>query len=158
MAVYMVGVALAVFLECSSLLAGCAEVKSAPDSPAVSQLNLQGVWNGLSVNDCSPVQVDPSRCRAVERISLTVLRHDRGSWGFYGCAAGNTPCYHMVDRGEIKYLKLNGRMLWFRVMRDDHSSCLFDAIPAADQMRGQFWCFEGDALVERGIWQVQRSY
>jgi hypothetical protein len=157
-AVYIVGVTLALLLECGSLLAGCAGLKSARDPPTAPQINLQGVWNGLSVNDYSPVQIDPSRCRAVERISLTLLHHNEGSWGFYGCSPGNTPCYHMVSRGEIKYLKLNGRMLWFRVMRDDHSSCLFNTIPTADRMSGQFWCFEGAALIERGLWQVERSY
>lgn len=158
MAICIIGVTLALLVECCSMLAGCAEVKSAPDPAAALPINLQGVWNGLSVNDCSPVQVDPSRCRAVERISLTLLHEDQGSWGFYGCTPGTTPCYHMVNRGEIKYLKLSGRMLWFRVMRDDHSSCLFTTIPATDRMTGQFWCFEGDALIERGLWQVERSY
>src|SRR5215813_5350908 len=121
MAVYIAGVILTLLLECGLLLAGCAQVTFAPDTAATPHIDLEGVWNGLSVNDCSPVQIDPSRCWAVERISLTLLHHNEGSWGFYGCSPGNTPCYRMVSRGEIKYLKLNGRMLWFRVMRDDHS-------------------------------------
>jgi hypothetical protein len=112
----------------------------------------------MSVNDCSPIQVEPSRCRAVERISFTMLRHNERSWGFYQCAPGTTPCYNMVDRGEIKYMKLTGRMLWFRVMRDDHSSCLFDTIPTTKRMQGNFWCFQGTALIERGYWQVERVY
>jgi len=120
--------------------------------------NLQGVWNGMSVNDCSPVQLEPSRCRAVERISFTMLRRDERSWGFYRCAPGTMPCYNRVYGGEIKYLEFTGRMLWFRVMRDDHSSCLFDTVPEADLMRGQFWCFQGSALIERGSWQVERAY
>lgn len=158
MAVYRASLALALFLALGLLLAGCAEVKSPADPAVANPVKLQGVWSGLSVNDCSPVQVDPSRCRAVERITLTLLHYDRGSWGFYGCAPVSARCYQMADRGEIKYLKLTGRMLWFRVMRDDHSSCLLDAIPTADRMRGQFWCFQGDALIERGIWQVHRDY
>jgi hypothetical protein len=87
-----------------------------------------------------------------------MLHHNETSWGFYRCAPGTTPCYDHVDRGDIKYLELNGKMLWFRVMRDDHSSCLFDTIPSVDQMRGKFWCFQGDALIERGSWQVERAY
>jgi hypothetical protein len=156
-AIHIVGVTLAL-LEFGSLLAGCAQLKPASNRAGAPQINLEGVWNGLSVNDCSPVQVDPSRCRAVEQISLTLLHHDKRSWGFYGCAPGNAPCYDTVSRGEVKYLQLKGRMVWFRVMRDDHSSCLFNTIPTANRMNGQFWCFEGDALIERGLWQVERSY
>jgi hypothetical protein len=127
-------------------------------SDSTAEIDLQGVWNGISINDCSPVQVEPSRCRAVERISFTMLRHKEKSWGFYRCAPGTTPCYNMVDRGEIKYMELTGRMLWFRVMRDDHSSCLFATIPTTKQMRGKFYCFQGSALIERGFWQVERVY
>ena len=158
MASYAWGVIIALVLECGLLLSGCAGLKSDAARASPAQINLQGVWNGMSLNDCSPVQVDPSRCGAMERISFTMLRHDEGSWGFYGCAPGTTPCYNMVTRGEIKYLELNGRMLWFRVMRDDHSSCLFNAIPTTDRMRGKFWCFQGDALIERGFWQADRVY
>lgn len=112
----------------------------------------------MSVNDCSPIQIEPSRCRAVEGISFTILRQNALSWGFYRCAPGTTLCYNQADRGEIKYLQLTGRRLWLRVMRDDHSSCLFDTVPAADQMQGEFWCFQGSELIERGFWQVERVY
>jgi hypothetical protein len=155
---HSLGRVLALVLECGLLSSGCAALRTHAASNGAAEINLQGVWNGMSVNDCSPVQVEPSRCRAVERISFTMLRHNQSSWGFYRCAPGSTPCYNMVNRGEIKYLELTGRVLWFRVMRDDHSSCLFDTIPTADQMRGQFWCFQGSALVERGSWQVERIY
>jgi hypothetical protein len=140
------------------LLSGCAGLRTHADSSNSAAIDLEGVWNGTSVNDCSPIQAEPSRCRAVERISFTMLRHYQSSWGFYRCSPGTTPCYNMVNRGEIKYLELTGRMLWFRVMRDDHSSCLFDTIPTAERMRGRFWCFQGDELVERGFWQVERAY
>lgn len=151
-------IALALVLECGLLLSGCASLRTDRVSDDAARIDLRGVWNGMSVNDCSPIQAEPSRCRAVERISFTVLRHDKSSWGFYRCAPGTTPCYNMVDRGEIKYMKLTGRMLWFRVMRDDHSSCLFDTVPTLDRMRGQFWCFQGDELIERGSWQAERAY
>jgi hypothetical protein len=155
---YPLDLIVALLLECGLLLAGCTDMKSDAVRTTAAWINLQGVWNGMTVNDCSPVQVDPSRCRAVERISFTLLRDEQGSWGFYGCAPGTTPCYNMVDRGEIKYLELNGRTLWFRVMRDDHSSCLFNTVPTADRMNGKFWCFQGDALIERGLFQVDRIY
>ncbi len=140
------------------LLSGCAGLSTDAGPDRASEADLQGVWEGVSVNDCSPVQEDPSRCQAVERISFTMLRYNERSWGFYRCAPGTTPCYNMVNRGEIKYLELTGGVLWFRVMRDDHSSCLFDTIPAADRMRGIFWCFQGSALIERGAWQADRVY
>lgn len=158
MARHALNMVLAYVLEGGLLLSGCAGLRTLADSQNTAQINLQGVWNGMSVNDCSPVQVEPARCRAVQRISFTMLRQDERSWGFYRCAPGTTPCYNMVNRGEIKYLELTGRMLWFRVMRDDHSSCLFDTIPATDRMRGKFWCFNGSALIERGFFQVDRAY
>ena len=158
MASHALDIVLPLVLECGLLLSGCAGLRTHTDSNSAAGINLLGVWNGMSVNDCSPVQVEPSRCRAVERISFTMLRHNERSWGFYRCAPGTTPCYNQVDRGEIKYLQLTGRTLWFRVMRDDHSSCLFDTIPAADRMRGKFWCFDGSALIERGFFQVDRVY
>jgi hypothetical protein len=140
------------------LLSGCVDLKTDAGASRAAELRLQGVWSGLTVNDCSPVQVEPSRCRAVQRITFTMLRSNETSWGSYRCAPGTTPCYGGVDRGAIKYLRFTGRLLWFRVMRDDYSSCLFDTIPAANIMRGKFWCFQGDELVERGSWQVERAY
>jgi hypothetical protein len=158
MAGYAVGIIAAVFLQSALILAGCADLKSERAGASQAEDDLLGVWNGMTVNDCSPVQLEPARCSAVERISFTVLRRHKRSWGFYRCAPGTRPCYNQVDRGEIKYLALSGRMLWLRVMRNDHSSCLFDAIPKADRMRGKFWCFQGSALIERGFWQVDRAY
>jgi hypothetical protein len=158
MAGCVLGLTLILVLNCALPLCGCASLKSDSASVSSADGDLLGVWNGMTVNDCSPVQLEPTRCRAVQRISFTILRHSKRSWGFYSCAAGTTPCYNQVDRGEIKYLALSGRMLWFRVMRDDHSSCLFDTIPKADLMRGKFWCFQGSVLVERGFWQVERAY
>jgi hypothetical protein len=149
---------LVLVLECGLLLSGCAGLRARADPGRTAEADLQGVWDGITVNDCSPVQIDPSRCRAVERISFTVLRQSERSRGFYRCTPGTTPCYDQVDRGEIKYLQLNGCVLWFRVMRDDYSSCLFDTIPTTNRMRGKFWCFQGSELVERGFWQVERIY
>jgi hypothetical protein len=157
-ATHALGIALLLVLQYGLLLSGCAGLRTHGGSNSAAQINLLGVWSGISVNDCSPVQVDPSRCLAMERISFTILRPHERSWGFYRCAPGTTPCYNQVDRGEIKYWQLTGHRLWFRVMRDDHSSCLFDTIPAADRMRGGFWCFQGSALIERGSWQVERVY
>jgi hypothetical protein len=145
-------------VEFGLLLCGCAGLKTQPDSSVPAEVNLQGVWTGQSVNDCSPIQLEPSRCHAVERITFTLLRRHQHSWGFYRCSPGTAPCYNQVDRGEIKYLQFNGRILWFRVMRNDYSSCLFDTIPEAERMRGQFWCFQGDELVERGLFRVDRTY
>lgn len=152
------GFTLALVLNGALILSGCASSKSDPAGISSAELDLLGVWNGMTVNDCSPVQIEPARCRAVERISFTMLRPNKRSWGFYSCTPGTKPCYNQVDRGDIKYLALSGKMLWFRVMRNDHSSCLFDTVPEADRMRGKFWCFQGSALIERGFWQVDRAY
>jgi hypothetical protein len=154
---YALKFVLALILGCGLLSIGCSQIKT-DDATRAAETKLLGVWNGISVNDCSPIQFDPSRCRAVERISFTMLRQSGRSWGFYRCAPGTTPCYNLVDRGDIKYLELAGRTLWLRVMRDDHSSCLFDAIPDVDRMRGRFWCFQGTELIERGVWHVERVY
>ena len=158
MAGHAKGIVLVLLLECGLLCSGCAGMgtRSAPDN--ANQLSLLGVWSGMSVNDCSPVQVEPSRCRAVERISLTLLDQNGKASGFYRCAPGTTPCYNQVDRGEITYLKLTGHALLFRVMRDDHSSCIFEANPATNEMKGEFWCFNGSAVIERGFFRVVRAY
>ena len=158
MARYGVDILLAALFEWALLMSACAGLHGAGDPTNVTRTRLQGVWNGISVNDCNPVQFDPSRCHAVERISFTMLPHNERSWGFYRCAPGTTPCYNQVDRGEIKYLELNGAVLWLRVMRDDHASCLFHTIPAEDRMQGKFWCFQGATIIERGLWQVDRAY
>jgi hypothetical protein len=133
-------------------------LRSQPQPPDQTHGDFDGVWQGMTVNDCSAVQVDPSRCRAVQKISFTLLQQNKKSWGFYGCAPATTPCYDHVDHGEIKDLQLHGRRLWLRVMRNDHSSCLFSTIPSGDRMVGGFWCFQGSALVERGYWQVECVY
>jgi hypothetical protein len=121
------------------LMSGCLDLKPNADSVRPTETSLLGVWIGVTMNDCSPVQAAPVRCRAVERIGLTLLRQQRTSWGFYWRAPGNTPFSDRADRGQIRYLSLKGRVLWFRVMRDDHTSCLFDTVPQAGQMRGKFF-------------------
>jgi hypothetical protein len=60
----------------------------------------------------------------------------------------------VVESGIIKSLQFWGRRRWFRVMRDDHSSCLFNTIPSANRVRGGFYC----SGVERGFWQEERVY
>jgi len=119
---------------------------------------LEGVWDGVSVNGC-PAQEHDTRCRAVHRISFTILRENAKTFGFYHCAPGTMPCYDRVesdlaDTGEIKSLQFRRSTLWFRVMRNDHSSCLFNTIPSANRMRGGFYC----SGIERGYWQVERVY
>src|SRR5690349_910786 len=154
MASYAQGLAVALLMELVLILSGCASFKSDAAVASSKHVDLLGVWSGMTVNDCNPVQFEPARCRAMQRISFTMLRPHKTSWGFYRCAPGTRPCYNQVDRGEIKYLALSGRILWLRVMRNDHSSCLFDTIPQADLMRGRFWCFQGSELIERGFWQA----
>jgi hypothetical protein len=144
-----------------SWLEGCAarQTRRLVDLQEIrSEAALEGVWNGFSVNDCTPVQVDPSRCRAMEKITFTMLRQSEKVSGFYRCSAGTVPCYNFVESGVIRNMQLDGRMLSFRVTRDDGSSCLFNTIPSASTMKGGFLCFDGDAFVERGFWQVHRDY
>jgi hypothetical protein len=125
-------------------LAGCSFApQDSMSEKTWSDNRLAGVWTGISVNNCSPVQVDPSRCRAVDGISFTMLH------------GGN---YDFVDNGVIRQMKLNGRSLSFRVMRNDGSSCIFNTVPELDTMTGGFICLQGAAPVERGIWQVMRAY
>jgi hypothetical protein len=146
------------FIFCMICLSACSGLQTPGGTVRAEEINLEGVWEGLSVNDCSAVQVDPGRCRAVQRISFTMLTRDGKLAGFYRCGAGTTPCYNLVEHGIIKALELHGRSLWFRVMRDDHSSCLFNAEPSVKTMAGGFFCFQGSALIERGYWQVNRVY
>jgi len=154
---HFTGLVLQLLMASIISLAACS-LRPPADSPSQNQREFDGVWQGVSVNDCSAVQVDATRCHAVEMISFTVLRQNQKSWGFYGCVPTTTPCYNRVDHGEIKDLQLLGHRLWLRVMRNDHTSCLFSTIPSINRMAGGFWCFEGAALIERGYWQVERMY
>jgi hypothetical protein len=150
--------ALAIVLPALFLATGCS-LETSRTLTADDELQLEGVWDGVSVNSCDPLLAQKTHCGAVHRISFTILDANAKFSGFYHCAPGNTPCYNradsgVVNRGLIQSLQHRGRGLWFRVMRDDHSSCLFNALLSPNRLRGGFYCFG----VERGFWQVERSY
>jgi hypothetical protein len=148
------------FVILISSLPGCAaRYRLSPADPEEtrSEAALQGVWDGFSVNACTPFEVDLSRCRAMERITFTMLRQSEKISGFYRCSPGTALCYDSVQSGVVRHMQLDGRMLSFRVTRNDGTSCVYNTIPSASTMKGSFFCFDDDST-ERGFWQVHREY
>jgi hypothetical protein len=159
----------------SAALAGCASLNpehsqfasSARASPATSAsqpedrtgtLDLTGVWEGMRIDNCDMMQVDPTRCNAMMQLTLTMLQHANKISGFYRCATGTVDCYNMDETGVIKNGVVRPGLLQFRVMLDDGSSCLFNSVPQDEMMYGGFICLQGAAVLERGRWRAQRSY
>jgi hypothetical protein len=67
---------------------GCSPRVERASNPPAPSVDATGVWDGVSVNDCSYMQIDPSRCRAKVEIMLTMLQEGAAISGFYKCATG----------------------------------------------------------------------
>ncbi|MGH7984849.1 MAG: hypothetical protein ACREQX_00965 [Candidatus Binataceae bacterium] len=165
-----------VTLILSAALAGCASsnlnragLETSPRASPPAQeiaatttpsrtIDVSGVWEGIRIDSCDPLQVDPMRCNATMQLTLTVLQRADKISGFYRCATGTVDCYNMDETGVIKQGSIRPGLLQFRVMLEDGSSCLFNSVPASERMTGGFMCLQGAAILERGRWRVQRSY
>src|SRR5690242_16001930 len=49
-------ITLILVLECGLLLSGCAGLRTQAEPNRASPVDFEGVWDGTTVNDCSPVQ------------------------------------------------------------------------------------------------------
>jgi hypothetical protein len=126
-------------------------------SKARADQGVTGVWHGTSTASC-PFFVLPGRCAAVQKITLTIFQRGSEITGFYRCATGSVVCLNINETGVIKAARLDGRRLSFRVMMRDGSSCFFTTVPAGEEMRGGYSCYQGGGLLEQGRWDVRRSY
>ncbi|MGH7934962.1 MAG: hypothetical protein ACREQN_17615 [Candidatus Binataceae bacterium] len=133
---------------------------SSTDQPSAKPggIDVTGVWEGTRVDGCDSMQLDTTRCNAVMNLGLTMLQEGDRVSGFYRCSINTVNCYNMDETGVIKNGEMGRRLLSFRVMLDDGSSCIFNSMPKGDRMSGGFICLQGGAVLERGHWQAQRSY
>jgi hypothetical protein len=78
-------------------------------------------------------------------------------------------CYHgnivagrtkrnLDDRGGIENGAVRESGALLRVILPDGSSCIFNGAPSGDRMAGSYICLQDSAFVERGRWEVQRSF
>lgn len=145
-----------VFQACASA-APQARAAAIPANGSLSEA-IAGVWDGTSITGCMPLQPEPTRCNAVSDIELTMLQHHSRITGFYRCATGTMVCRNLDETGVITNGRMHGKMLSFRVLMPDGSSCLFFGIPSKGRVSGNYLCLQGGGFVERGRWQARKSY
>jgi hypothetical protein len=119
---------------------------------------VSGVWQGISTSDCIGEPSDPGRCRAMQRITLTMFQQGTEVTGFYKCAFGNQMCRNLNESGVIHNGTLKRTRLMMRVMHDDGSMCFFTGRPAGDRLEGGYECLQGGGIIEQGTFQTRRTY
>ncbi|HLK80846.1 MAG TPA: hypothetical protein VKT99_05025 [Xanthobacteraceae bacterium] len=129
-----------------------------PPSAAHGQPEVTGVWRGESSAECGTLIPDPSRCGAVNDITLTLLQEGAKVSGLYTCAYGNMDCRNSNDTGKVAQGTMGPSLLRLRVMMPDGSDCMFNGQLRRDRIAGGYLCLQGGGLVERGIWRASRSY
>jgi hypothetical protein len=137
---------------------GNSSASSPGQSESGTSQNVSGVWEGKGLTDCTEFQAEPHRCNAVVNVTLTMLQEQERVTGFYRCATGTMMCRQFLETGVIKAGSMTGRLLRFRVMLEDGESCIFQATPQPDRIAGAYICLNGTALMERGLWDLQRAY
>jgi hypothetical protein len=136
---------------------GSGTLSTAPDESAEHR-GITGVWEGVSVADCTGVLIaDMGRCAARQNITLTMFQEGGEVKGYYRCAYGTQNCRGLAETGVIKNGSMEGRRLMMRVMLDDGSMCYFTGIPAGDRLDGRYSCMT-TGLFEQGRFRTQRSY
>ncbi len=134
--------------------------QSQPDA-ARPIFDASGVWDGQSVASCTsfnPLSFN-TRCNAINKITLTMVQENAKITGFYKCAIGNIDCRNQNDSGTIAAGSMNHGHLALRVGMPDGSSCLFNGLPAAaNQIKGNYTCYQGGGLAEQGRFEIGRNY
>ncbi|HTW88259.1 MAG TPA: hypothetical protein VMD75_09645 [Candidatus Binataceae bacterium] len=120
-----------------------------------------GVWDGQSIASCTsfnPLGFN-TRCNAVNKILLTMVQENTKITGFYKCSIGNMDCRNQNDSGTIASGAINNGRLALRIGMPDGSSCLFNGVPtAANQIKGNYRCYQGGGMAEQGSFDVGRNY
>jgi hypothetical protein len=125
----------------------------------VDPSSVTGFWQGVSSADClTETGLDPGRCHATQKITLTMVQQGESVTGFYRCAYGNQVCRNLDEEGVIRNGKMNGRRLFMRVMLEDGSMCFFTGMPLNGVIEGRYSCLQGGGLVERGAFRTVRAY
>lgn len=145
---------------------GCVPTSAgSPSGPRASSndnpiFDASGVWDGTSTATCSfsPLAFN-SRCNAINQIALTMIQERAKISGFYKCSIGNTDCLNQNDSGTIASGSLKDGRLALRIGMPDGSSCIFNGLPTgANQLMGNYTCYQGGGLAEQGRFQVNRHY
>ena len=146
-------------LAAAMMCAGCSLARSEPDAAGARGAgDVTGVWEGLAVDDCSFRIIDQNRCAATVRIMLTLIQRDSAVSGFYKCATDTFACPIEQEGGTIACGEVHARRLAFRLMLPDGTGCLYRAARAGEEMHGRYLCLGGGVILERGWFEVQRSY
>jgi hypothetical protein len=140
-----------------------AQAAPAAESGAGQESDFTGLWEGTSTSACLPLQPDASRCNAVQKITLQLFQEGSRLTGHYTCAPGNMVCRDSNTTGTIADGKVRASGVDWRVMLPDGSSCLFNGRPsqgntAARKLTGSYFCMQGGGYIEKGRFQVERSY
>jgi hypothetical protein len=136
-----------------------ASSSSAPTGGAAQ--GFTGLWEGTSTSTCMPMQPDISRCNAVQEITLQIFQNGSKLTGHYTCAFGNTVCRDTNTTGKIADGTTRPGGIALRVMLPDGSSCLYNGRltqRSANAIDGSYFCMQGGGYLERGKFQVERSY
>lgn len=123
------------------------------------QAGVTGEWEGVSQADClAETEIDPSRCHAEQKISLTMVQQGLSVSGYYHCEYGTQVCRNLDQSGVIRNGHMTGRRLSMRVMLEDGSMCFFTGMPQNDVIEGRYSCLQGGGVVERGAFRTVRAY
>ncbi len=151
-------------LLCAAAFAGCAASSPPPSAAAPAprpMLDFSGVWEGQSVASCT--QFNPfainTRCNAINKIAITMVQENTKITGFYKCAIGNMICRNENDSGTISNGSIRNGRVALRIGMIDGSSCIFNGVPTgANQLTGNYTCYQGGGLVEQGSFRIARGY
>ncbi len=123
--------------------------------------DFSGVWDGQSVASCT--QFNPlsfnTRCNAINKIAITMVQENGKITGFYKCTIGNMDCRNQNDSGTIANGSIQNGRLALRIGMPDGSSCIFNGMPTgANQLKGNYTCYQGGGLAEQGRFEIARGY
>ncbi len=135
-----------------------ASAQEAGGSAAKPASDIVGVWRGTTRAGCA-LNSPPSRCNAVQKVSITVLKGSGTNvTGSYTCAYGSQDCYDLNQTGKLVNASMSGPQINFRVQMPDGTSCIFTGHVANDNVNGGYDCMSGGAPIERGSWLAHRIY
>lgn len=150
----------------ASAAAPAAQTAPAAESGANQESDFTGLWEGISTSACLPMQPDASRCNAVQKITFQLFQQGSNLTGHYTCATGNMVCRDSNTTGTIANGRVRAGGVDWRVMLPDGSSCLYHGRLSGNNSRsnpqsrltGGYFCMQGGGYIEKGSYQVERSY
>ncbi|MBV8055059.1 MAG: hypothetical protein JO071_07445 [Deltaproteobacteria bacterium] len=128
-------------------------------APAAAESSFAGVWQGTTLASCAALGSLPSRCDALQKVTITLLEGSHAKLsGRYTCAYGNRDCYHGNDTGKVIDVSIAGARMSVRVIMPDATSCIYTGIEVNQSINGGYSCYQGGGLIEQGSWRAHRSF